>query len=152
VPISISPDQDLLAVWLNDLPRTPAESRERATAVFGDAIRERHAKLRSVLVSPDPNDEEIAAAVEAAQGCALVIAGTINLHLNPGQKKMIEALAATNLPLVWISFASPYDLNHFPQAETYLCAYSWRPASVEATVRVLFGEIEASGKLPVELS
>ena len=58
-----------------------------------------------------------------------------------------QAVPFGKQPVV-VSLRTPYDLRAFPQIETYLCAYSYRPVSTEAAARVLFGEIEARGVLP----
>jgi len=44
-----------------------------------------------------------------------------------------------------------YDLLAFPELGTYLVTYEWTEPAFAAAARVLFGEIQARGHLPVSL-
>jgi beta-N-acetylhexosaminidase len=55
----------------------------------------------------------------------------------------------TSKPIIAISIRNPYDLMVYREVPTYLSTYSFRACSLEAVVEVLFGEIEAKGKMPV---
>jgi len=65
--------------------------------------------------------------------------------------ELVRNAAASDTPVVVISFGSPYFLKHFPEVDSYLCAYRWSPQAQKAAVKALFGEIEIKGKLPVSL-
>ena len=73
-------------------------------------------------------------------------------------------LSRNSFPTVWsslcygaeksavISLQSPYYYeDYFRLAPVYIDAFSAAPASQEAALRLLFGEIEAEGKLPVRI-
>lgn len=66
-------------------------------------------------------------------------------------KKLIQRLKKKEIPLVLISFGTPYLLMGYREPEAYLCAYSAGSASETAVAKVLKGEIEPSGKLPVTI-
>ena len=53
------------------------------------------------------------------------------------------------MPLAVASLGSPYVLPPFAGAGALLCAYSTADASLQATLRVLRGSTEASGRLPI---
>lgn len=59
---------------------------------------------------------------------------------------------SSRLPLIVVSFGSPYPLAKFPTAKALICAYSDCPDSLYAGTKALTGELEAKGKLPVTLS
>jgi beta-N-acetylhexosaminidase len=151
LPLRPAADQRLLVVALNDLPRTPVESRERATGDLVEWAVERFPQVEQVLVDPDPTEAQVAHAVEAAERSAVVVVTTLNVHLNPGQAYLVAALSGAGRSPVVISLASPFDLRHFPDIDTCLCAYSWRRCSIEAAAGVICGEIEPRGRLPVEM-
>jgi beta-glucosidase-like glycosyl hydrolase len=65
--------------------------------------------------------------------------------------ELVRNAAASDTPVVVISFGSPYFLKHFPEVDSYLCAYRWSSQAQKAAVKALFGEIEIKGKLPVSL-
>ena len=50
-----------------------------------------------------------------------------------------------------IAVRNPYDLLAFPELPTYLATYEYAPPALEAATRVIFGEIEPVGRLPVSL-
>jgi beta-N-acetylhexosaminidase len=46
---------------------------------------------------------------------------------------------------------NPYDIAYFDEADTYLATYGFRSVSMKALARVLFGEVNPTGKLPVSI-
>jgi len=124
---------------LNDLPRTPVESRERTTSALGQALRARFAQVEQLLVDPDPTESQIASAITAAQRCAVALVATLDTHLHPAQARLVEGLRAAGSSPIVISLASPFDLRQFPEIDTYLCAYSWRAV------------LPSRGRLPVAI-
>ena len=46
---------------------------------------------------------------------------------------------------------NPYDVASFPEAATVLDTYGYTSHQLESLVRVLYGEVNPSGKLPVEI-
>jgi TonB family protein len=61
-----------------------------------------------------------------------------------------EALAAGKT-VIGISFGNPYILSSFPEMKTYLVAYGDMSSLQRATARVLLGQQQATGKLPISL-
>jgi beta-N-acetylhexosaminidase len=57
----------------------------------------------------------------------------------------------TNIPVVVIALRLPYDLELFPQVDTYLCTYSILDPSIKALAKALFGKIKLMGTLPVNV-
>ena len=53
--------------------------------------------------------------------------------------------------MVLASFGNPYFLSQLPQSRAYVCAYGEDSPSIEQTARVLFGEDEPRGALPVTI-
>lgn len=58
---------------------------------------------------------------------------------------------APDLPMVVVSFGSPYLTSSIPSVEAYLCAYGFRAESERAAAQVLLGIASPSGRLPVSL-
>jgi beta-N-acetylhexosaminidase len=78
-------------------------------------------------------------------------AGKGTVDLEPKQVTLIQKWLGAGKPAVVVSFGSPYFLKHFPEAAAYLCLYRNTPQTQPIAVRVLFGELDPSGKLPVSL-
>lgn len=56
-----------------------------------------------------------------------------------------------NVPVVAISFGSPYLLREIPIAGSYICAYGIQPVMQVASAQAMFGETRFSGHLPVTI-
>jgi beta-N-acetylhexosaminidase len=50
-----------------------------------------------------------------------------------------------------VAMGNPYVAQSFPQIQTYICTYSNASSSELSAVKVLFGELQPQGKLPVTL-
>jgi len=50
-----------------------------------------------------------------------------------------------------IAMGNPYLAMNFPAVQTYICTYSNAPTSERSAVKLLFGEMQLKGKLPVSL-
>jgi len=56
------------------------------------------------------------------------------------------------VPVVVVSFGSPWLIAGFPDVEGYVCAYGWRDDSAAAAAAVVAGDATATGVLPVKLT
>ncbi len=65
--------------------------------------------------------------------------------------RLIRDLAKRAVPVVVVSFNSPYFLRQFPEVDAYLCAFRPSESIQEAVAQALFGEIEIRGRLPVTI-
>ena len=79
----------------------------------------------------------------------LIIAASYDLHRYGEWAEMLNVLSLDKT--IVIALRSPYDLLYVPDATTYVATYGDRPVSLEALCRVLTGELEPVGKLPVDL-
>jgi beta-N-acetylhexosaminidase len=140
------------------LPLAPRRARKVlvtgpsvATATLAGLLGERGVAVRSLATGSDPGGATVARAAVAARGSDLVVAATRNLSAGhgAGQRALVRALAGSGRPLVTVAVGNPYDLAYLPGVRTSLATYSERPASLAALVRVLFGEVRPSGRLPV---
>ncbi|KAK2741583.1 hypothetical protein FQN57_005566 [Myotisia sp. PD_48] len=51
-------------------------------------------------------------------------------------------------PLIVIAVSSPYDFATDPSIGTYICTYDFTETALQALVKVLYGELSATGTLP----
>jgi beta-N-acetylhexosaminidase len=100
-------------------------------------------------LSRNPSRDEIASVLERAADVVLV--ATADVSKFQAQAELVSALLDSGWPVVVAAVRAPYDLLHFPAAPTYIAAYSNDPATLAATVDVLFGRAQPQGHLPVEL-
>jgi beta-N-acetylhexosaminidase len=121
------------------------------TSTIGQDITARGLSAQVIATGTQPSSAMIASAVAAAKSNSLVVVATFNAWGDPGQLELVRALLATATPVVVLAAGTPYDIAYFPRASTFIAGYDFQNVSLHALVRVLFGEVKPSGKLPVTI-
>jgi len=124
-----------------------------ATRMLVGAMQDIDPRTTGAIFSSPPYGfvvDRLVAGAAAADPDVLVI-GTYNALTDANQTDLVKRLLALDKPTIVLSLAMPYDLLAFPEATTYLAAYSNRDLAVEAVARVLYGLAEPGGRLPVSL-
>lgn len=67
------------------------------------------------------------------------------------QVALIQALAATDTPVIYVGFGAPYHYLQIPDVDAFYCGYSTVDAMQEVAVEALLGQREAVGHLPVRV-
>lgn len=98
-----------------------------------------------------PTDAQIAQAVAKAQTADLVVVLTNNIATYPLQTKLLDALQATGKPVVAVAAQIPYDAGYPSAVKTWLATYGYIGPTLEALAKVILGETEPVGKLPVDI-
>jgi beta-N-acetylhexosaminidase len=117
------------------------------------AIKERGVTSEAFETGFNPTENQIDDAVLKAKESDLVIV-TTGKAWDPnrkGQQELVKRLLGTGKPVVVAAVYDPYDIANFADAETYVATYGFRTVSMESLSRVLFGEVNPSGKLPVSI-
>jgi beta-N-acetylhexosaminidase len=151
LPLEQEAEGPLAVILPQPADLTPADTSSYLKHTLPRALRRYHSQVKEYILPQDPQDEDIRAVLEGIRGCNAVILATINAFHQPGQAALVAAVYKTGLRTIWVALRMPYDLAVFPQADTYLCAYSLQEPSMHALARVLFGETRAAGRLPVSI-
>lgn len=120
--------------------------------VFVEELR-RTLRARGLTMPIGTTREQIAAdaarLVELAHGADVVVVGMQTAE----HRAVVERVRAAypDLPIVVVSFGSPYVLNQLPRVDAYLCTFGWRDESERAAAAALTARQPALGSLPVEL-
>ncbi len=104
-----------------------------------------------MFTSPSLAVVERAQILRVAGASDLIIIATLNAHLDQQQAELMRDLLQTGRRVIGIAVGNPYDLLAFPQLRSYLVTYEYTKPALAAAVRVLFGEIQPHGHLPVSL-
>jgi beta-N-acetylhexosaminidase len=72
-----------------------------------------------------------------------------NVGLPDNQRAIVNQMLAAGKPVVVMSFGSPYLIENFPDAKTWLAEFSTNDVSQRAAVRALFGQVAIQGQIPV---
>ncbi len=141
------------------IAQTQRWTGEKPSDELAELLRQHFPKVVVHLVEPDPSTEQVdAVARQIAEGdeallCLFPRAEAYrpeSAGAGSGMLTLAERLAS-QAPLTVVSFGSPYPLVRFGVAKAWLCTYSDCPASLQAGVKVLCGELPAKGKLPVTM-
>ena len=126
---------------------------------FRNEMAQRCDNIAYAQIDPTSNQMDFDDVYKMAQQADIIViacyvqwgAGQGTVDFTPPVKDFLNKIAALNKPCIMISFGNPYLLRSIPIVPAYVCAYSSSRYSVNATVQALFGEIDASGKLPVTI-
>lgn len=143
------PLRALLLAFYADPEPYPGEDLERELRARVDSVIVLRADTRFVnasilkLPSPDTYDVAIVAffvRVSDRKG---------NVDVPPEQAALAEQVYKTGKPAFTVAFGSPYLIEGFPHAETWLAAFGISDVAQISAARALFGEIPVRGRLPV---
>ncbi len=98
-----------------------------------------------------PSAEYRTRAVAAAADVDTVVFTSNNATGNAAQQQMVAELTATGTPVVVVATRNPYDISVFPKADAVINSYGVKKVNFHGTVRAIAGEINPSGKLPVNI-
>ena len=126
-----------------DLARLPLTTKAELTA-----------DQAAIETGLNPSKATIEQAVQNAKNDDLIVVITnrAGLETQPGQADLVRRLESeSRAPVVAVGVRDAYDVNKFPKVQAYLATYSYTAAALDSLVRVLFGELDPTGRLPVTI-
>ncbi len=151
LPLSAGPRRVLVAGW-----------GVGTTQTMATALAARGATTQVLESGTTPSATAIATAAAAAQDCGprrRLDQQRVRHRRGHGQPtaaaaaqtRLVRALLATGKPVVVAAMRNPYDVASFPEAPTVLDTYGYTSHQIQSLVRVLFGEVNPAGRLPVSI-
>src|SRR5436309_8042799 len=141
----------LLLAFYADPEPYPGEDLERELRSRFDSVTTLRADTRfvnaSILKLPPPDSYDVAILALFVR----VSDRKANVDVPAEQAALAEQVFKTGKPVITLGFGSPYLIESFPQAETWLGAFGISDAAQISAARALFGEIPVRGKLPVTI-
>lgn len=92
---------------------TQADNSDQAELILAGVLAERGHRVESLPISLDPDETELAVVLAAAGACDVVIQGTLNAHMYPGQTELAHRLIERK-PLLHLILRNPYDVDCLP--------------------------------------
>jgi beta-N-acetylhexosaminidase len=145
------PTRALLIAFYADPEPYPAEDLERELRGRFDSLTTLRADTKFVkadmlkLPGPDSYDVAILALfvrVSDRKG---------NVDVPAEQAALAEQVFKSGKPVITVGLGSPYLIERFPQAETWLAAFGISDVAQISVARALFGQIPVRGHLPVTI-
>ncbi|HEX3121500.1 MAG TPA: serine hydrolase, partial [Candidatus Acidoferrum sp.] len=145
------PNRALLLAFYADPEPYPGEDLERELKTRFDSVTTLRADTRfinaSTLKLPDPSTYDTAilalfVRVSDRKG---------NVDVPVEQQAVADQLYKTGKPVITLGFGSPYLIERFPLAQTWLAAFGISDVAQISMARAMFGEIPIKGKLPVTI-
>jgi beta-N-acetylhexosaminidase len=145
------PSRALLLACYADPEPYPGEDLERELKNRFDTVTTLRADTRFIsadtlkLPSPDSYDVAIVAMfvrVSDRKG---------NVDVPPEQAALAEQVFKSGKPVITVGFGSPYLIERFPQAQTWIAAFGISDVAQISIARALFGQIPVRGHLPVTI-
>jgi beta-N-acetylhexosaminidase len=143
------PSRALLLAFYADPEPYPGQDLERELRRRFDSVTTLRADTKFVnaanlkLPSPDTYDVALVALfvrVSDRKG---------NVDVPAEQAALAEQVYKSGKPVITLAFGSPYLIERFPQADTWLGAFGISDVAQISMARALFGEIPVRGHLPV---
>jgi beta-N-acetylhexosaminidase len=113
-----------------------------------------------LIINENPDEDEINKLLEVSRNYDYIIYASfvrvISYKEGSGtipqsQINLIHSLNRLNSKITFIIFGSPYALRKLERLQDCIVAYSDCEYSIDSALKVLFGEIQSTGKLPVNV-
>ena len=148
LPLRLQPEQRLLLLFLLPTTFSGAVDTEFSGSALIEHIQQRHQSVETLTMTAQTDVAKLQLAVEGAN---FVIVITANANQDQYQGSLVKELLSMGKPVVGIAAYNPYDLLAFPELGTYLVTYEYTSPAFAAVARILFGEVQAQGRLPVSI-
>ena len=139
----------LLVALSSDADPNPGETIEPEIRPRVDSLKVLRADTQystvSALKLPPPDTYDVAIAALFVR----VADRKGDVGFPEDQRAFVNQLLAAEKPTVIASFGSPYLIERFPNAKTWLAEFSTNDVSQRAAARAMFGQVAISGKIPV---
>ena len=151
IPLRVKPEERIFVLTQQKNTLSKVEDRHFPHEFLVECIRQRHEYVQTIFTSARAAAQEYSEILAASSSADTIIMATVNAHLDLRQAELMQCLAQSGRRVIGLAVRNPYDLLAFPQLRTYLVTYEYTRPALAAAVRVLFGETQAQGCLPVSL-
>lgn len=145
--------QDILIVAPSGRVLTGADGTRIApnfAQVFKREVMNRN--VQAIEIDNMPTDEQLQEVTMKAKDRELVILCTHNGILEPRQIEMVRMVKEVNKNIILIPMRNPYDAEVLKCIDTCILPYEYTLHSMNSLIKVLMGEVEAKGVLPITLT
>ena len=81
----------------------------------------------------------------------VVVIGTNGARGSQEQRALVDSIREQGTPVIVVAQGGPYDLEAFPDVDAFIAVYSDVAVSLAAAARVISGQVDPGGTLPVAI-
>jgi len=151
LPLRLNSGERIAVITPQRNTMSMVEDRYYSDELLVDILQHYHSPVELVPVVPGPLEDACKKLLQTTSASDIFIIATVNAHLDEQQAELVRYLVSSGRRIIGIAVRNPYDLQAFPQLRTYLVTYEYTRPALVAAVRVLFGEKQARGHLPVSI-
>lgn len=151
IPLHVKPTERIFVLTQEKNTLSKVEDKHFPHGFLVECIQQRHKRVQTIFTCLRPAAQECSEILAASSAADTIIMATVNAHLDQRQAELMQCLAQSGRRVIGLAVRNPYDLLAFPQLRTYLVTYEYTRPALAAAVRVLFGETQAQGHLPVSV-
>ncbi len=106
---------------------------------------------KGLTIEVNPDEETVDKIVAMAKNYETIIVASYNAKLFDNQSEIVRRLYSIGCKLITVSLRIPYDIQSYNNVDCNIAAYEYTTRSIRNVVKVLKGELEPVGKLPVKI-
>lgn len=106
-------------------------------------------RLHAEFVALNPASDIMPMVRAGTEKADLVLAFIFNARFQAGQRLLVETLKSQAQKVIFLIIRNPFDLAFLGEGLTSILTYGYRKVQLAAAVKILAGDLQASGSLPI---
>lgn len=103
------------------------------------------------VIDIDPNEDQLSAVLQKAQGYKHVVVGLFNARENKGQLALVQKLLEAGCRVTAITLGRPFDLALIKGEFCGLAAFEYSAVAFQSLIPILAGELEPTANITIQL-
>lgn len=152
--VTIIMSDSVHGLWGRGLENAIRSRRADATIFYVDSTLANPLSGQVLQAAKDAGKVVVAAYLSPVSGKQVMVNGKLQntVGLEQSQADLLkQVLDVAAQKTVVLAMGNPYVAESFPEIQNYICTFSGASSSELSAARVLFGELQPQGKLPVTL-
>jgi len=145
------PSSEVMVVEAVPQAANLAESVLGEAGTLSEALQKCGVEVISETYHMPLTEQAISEMASKARGQQVIVVVTQDGHRDPGQQRLVRALAQTGVKIVVVGARTPYELEYYPAEVGYIAAYGSMAIIWQGVAEVLTGRRRSTGKLPVSI-
>lgn len=157
LPLKHSQTEKILVIWPEEFRVSESVlAPERlqpgaARSALGLSLTMRYLNVEEMTLPRTLSETDQEQILATASEYDYIIMGGYDLQRNSDRSTLVDRLLAQDTTLIYVGLREPYDLAANSDIPVYLAAYSSNLSSMDAVSKIIVGELEPKGVLPVSI-